>query len=610
MMKQNNFKTKIILLLVLLCLLFTLSNSIAKPKILWFRASKETVELYSKYEVRISLEAKYVNPFDPEQIDVWADFTPPSGKKVKICGIYNQTSADTHFMVRFAPMETGTWKYVLNVKDSEGTTRSTVKSFNVEQSSHHGFITIAPNKRYFNYSDGTSYYGVGMWYNDGPIPLMEETINAYELDKLKRNGANFIAIRMQPIETLASGVGRYDQRVCERLDEIFELCGARDINISLNIWFHNYLSETIWDMSWLKTNPYRLVTNIVNFYGNEKVWNYQLKLFRYIIARWGYSRHLFNWYLIDEIDGTDGFVYKHDEAEEFCRKMHRYFKENDPYGRPTLSSQSGGSGKWWPEGYRIFDIATRELYEAQGHPRYKGGGKVHPDSISPVQYSYRNFAIQAQNLWNGFIKPGVIGETMASLTYHEPGMPSYIEYHHNAMWVSLVNGLSATPFFWEYWPDVLPRECSDYTAYPNLDSMFCLHIQGMGQVNDIFNSSQMYNFSKFVSGIDFANADYQPIAIKTSGHSDAWVMASGVKAFGWIVNSKEGVAREEFTINGLSEGKYDIQLFRTWAGDYMDKLTVSCVEGKLSFTIPELMPIRGLANHIGNDVAFKIIKKH
>ena len=27
-------------------------------------------------------------------------------------------------------------------------------------------MTIAPNKRYLQFSDGASFYGVGMWYND------------------------------------------------------------------------------------------------------------------------------------------------------------------------------------------------------------------------------------------------------------------------------------------------------------------------------------------------------------------------------------------------------------------------------------------------------------
>ena len=53
--------------------------------------------------------------------------------------------------------------------------------------------------------------------------------------------------------------------------------------------------------------------------------------------------------------------------------MNDFFHAHDPYGRPTTGTQSGGIDQWWPEGYRIFDIAAREIYEAQGHPMPPGG---------------------------------------------------------------------------------------------------------------------------------------------------------------------------------------------------------------------------------------------
>ena len=37
-------------------------------------------------------------------------------------------------------------------------------------------------------------------------------------------------------------------------------------------------------------------------------WKYQEKLYRYFIARWGYSRALAIWFIIDEVNGTDGWA--------------------------------------------------------------------------------------------------------------------------------------------------------------------------------------------------------------------------------------------------------------------------------------------------------------
>jgi hypothetical protein len=65
------------------------------------------VERYEKLELRIELKATYQNPYDPDEVDVWAEFTAPSGKVWKIWGLYNSSSWSSQWMVHFAPSETG-----------------------------------------------------------------------------------------------------------------------------------------------------------------------------------------------------------------------------------------------------------------------------------------------------------------------------------------------------------------------------------------------------------------------------------------------------------------------------------------------------------------------
>jgi|GEM_PF-5690076 len=92
----------------------------------------------------------------------------------------------------------------------------------------------------------------------------------------------------------------------------------------------------------------------------------------------------------------------------------------------------------------------------------------------------------------------------------------------------------------------------------------------------------------------------------TAGDCDAWAMKSDKLIFGWVVHPRTSVANESFTISGLRDGSYDVRLYRTWRGRYMDGQTVECRDGKLTCTIPELKTTRGHALHIGNDSAFKI----
>lgn len=541
-------------------------------------STSASVGLYEKFELSVDLAAAYTNPFDPDEVDLWAEFTAPSGKVQKIWGFYNPAQKPSPWMVRFAPTEKGTWQYLVKVKDKEGTAQSQTGSFTAAESSHHGFIRIAPNQRYLMYSDGTPFYGVGLWYNDS-FERNRGAITEANLDELKRRGGNFISFFHTPLETLGTGLGKYDENRCSRLDQVFEWCEKRDLQISWDIWFHSFISEAVWGggNARYRENPYRTVTDATGFFASAEAWKYEEKLHRYMIARWGYSRALFLWFIIDEINGTEGWE-KGDKAaaEEWSRKMDAFFNEHDPYGRPTTGTQSGGIGQWWPGGYKTFDIAAREIYEAQGHPMPKTG-KVDPGDESPLRYSYRNYATQTQNLWKGFEKPALVGECGWEHTYYEPGTPGYLAMYHNALWVSLANGLCCTPFWWA-WSDML---------------------------NDSVVTNQLRYFGQFVADIDFAHLDLQPATVEATG-CDAWAMKSDKLIFGWAVNAKTSVAKDAFTISGLKDGEYQVRLYRTWRGRYLDPQTVECHDGKLTVTIPELTTTGGRAANTGNDMAFKI----
>jgi hypothetical protein len=567
-------------LVALLALASPAAGDAPKINSAWSEAS--TVGLYEKFELRVDVTATFENPFDPEDVDLWAEFTSPSGETRPIWGFYNPSRWSHLWMVRFAPTEVGRWSYVVKVRDREGTAQSQPRAFTATESSHHGHIRIAPNNRYLVHDDGMSFYGVGLWYNDSYELFNEGRITEAGLDRLKELGGNFISFFPTPLETMGTGLGRYDQNRCGRLDQLVEWCEARDIHVSWNLWFHSYISQAVWGggNARYRNNPYSLVAPAIEWFGSEEAWRYQEKLYRYIIARWGYSRALFLWFTVDEINGTEGWRDgDRDVAEQWCRKMDAFFNEHDPYGRPTTGTQSGGLGQWWPGGYRIFDIAAREIYEAQGHPMPRSG-KVGPDEESPLRYSYRNYAKQTQALWSGFDKPAIIGECGWDHTYYEPGMPGYLAMYHNALWVGLANGLCCTPFWWSY---------SD-------------------RLNDSVLTHQVRHFADFVADIDFARLNLEPAEI-TAGDCDAWAMRDGDFVFGWVVNPRTSVADESFTIGGLEDGHYEVRLYHTWRGRYLDAERVPCRDGKLTATIPELRTTRGHASHIGHDIAFKVVPK-
>src|SRR4051794_38274399 len=127
-------------------------------------------------------------------------------------------------------------------------------------------------------------------------------------------------------------------------------------------------------------------------------------------------------------------------------------------------------------------------------------------------------------------------------------------------------------------------------------------------LNSAVVAPSMLYFSIFVRSVDFAATEWTPAAVTVS-NADGWAMRSPRMTFGWVVNPLTGVAGETVQIPGFDDGDYDVYLYRTWRGLYLEPIPVAAAGGALSFRVPELLPRGGRAQNIGNDVAFKIVPK-
>ena len=80
----------------------------ATPSISTVTGSAASVGKYSKIEFVVGLTRAYTNPYDPDQIDLSATFTAPSGATWKIYGFYGVDAANnSSWRIRFAPDEVG-----------------------------------------------------------------------------------------------------------------------------------------------------------------------------------------------------------------------------------------------------------------------------------------------------------------------------------------------------------------------------------------------------------------------------------------------------------------------------------------------------------------------
>jgi hypothetical protein len=578
-------------LATLIILAATIGASYSQPEVRRVFQMRDTIGLYEKLEISMNIEAAFENPFDPAQLDIMATFISPSGKTVRVPGFYSEVRWSS-FSVRFSPDEPGTWSYSVSVRDRNGEAATDSRSFEAVPSAFHGPIRVAANRRYLEHADGTPWYGVGMWYNG-----QTET---EVLDELEEKGVNYISRLIAPLETWASGMGRYDQSACRLIDELLEELEKRDMQLALNFWFHSFLSETVWgggNIAWNR-HPYQLVCEAKDFYSSTEAWTYQEKLYRYMIARWGYSRSLAIWFVVDEVNGTDGWAMGDSiGAANWARKVHDYFKANDPWQHLTTGTRSGGVDEWWDRGYEVLDMPGREIYEAQGFP-INTTGRIDMDKIHPLTYSYRNYHGEVKKLWNGWEKPAIVPETGWDHTFYEMSMPGYQAQFHNTLWVCLSSGTAMSPFWWAY----------------------------SSSLNDNVVTQQFQSLRSFTEEIPFSKlTGLKPVEAVNPG-GDAFAISSDQLTFGWAVNAATDMSGKTITLNGLQDGEYRLRLYHTWRGEFLDEpredrrgtgsgadsgapeaakgIAVTVRGGSLDISVPVLKIEDGHARYIGQDVAF------
>lgn len=392
------------------------------PMIVNVRANEHTVGMFEKLELTIDVEASYDNPYDPDEIDLFAELVSPSGIAWRINGFYD----GLNWLLRFSPDESGAWSYQLKVKDRTGEYHGEKTEFHVTPNEYRGWIQVSKrNPRFLEYRNGDAFYGIGVAY--------PWNITPFQLDRLAQHGVNLITYwngnydhagnggGTEQLESVRSGIGRYDMRKAERIDELLEAFEARQLHMSFVIWPHDSLADHIpgWPATW-KSSAYSTLGEAVEFYENEDMWAYQEKLYRYMIARWGHSRALGIWDIICEINGTDGWAFGRSEAaNKWAEKAHAYFKANDPYGHPTMGSMAGNRDDYWEHGYQIFDLADRENY---------------------YDLHYSAYAADIQERYSRYGKPVMMGET---------GNIADVRIYQHAAWTALVNGLASTPIWWD-----------------------------------------------------------------------------------------------------------------------------------------------------------------
>ncbi|MCF8371437.1 MAG: T9SS type A sorting domain-containing protein [Bacteroidales bacterium] len=289
-------------------------------------------------------DAGKLNPFNPDYqnengISLEAVFTSPTGIQHKVYGFYMEDwayngnlnnyyydaltdSNQYKWRIRFSPNEVGNWSYSYTFYFSVQPSFKSYTSdgnFTCEESGHHGFLKVGPNNAYLQFDDGTSFFGIGenMGFASQFDFLGDNVSNSTKIAKYKahrkllpelsQNGGNYVRsfqLIMDYAFDFASAEQYFEgQKRCFETENFIEEAERAGIYLQFNIQDDTGFSKE-WPFKWHDNPYYSIVDNpqdtTYSFFHTERVKTLWERKFRYIIARWGYSKNIACWELWNE----------------------------------------------------------------------------------------------------------------------------------------------------------------------------------------------------------------------------------------------------------------------------------------------------------------------
>jgi len=544
------------------------------PKVASVKLDRTELPKYESLEMTVGVSAKYQNPFDARQVALDGVFTGPNGKTMNVPGFWDGDSA---WKMRFTPSQEGTWKYSVTVKDARGPSQPNEGAFTVTSSDLHGWIIpgntfdSSYSPHYLTYHDGTPFYGVG---HDDALNIL---VNGFSIehgvglfDQMKAANENYVVWWPLYSNSFIGDYAHYSTGAMSTIDLVVKDAQKKGIFLVFTIWDHPELRDAThaWGRGNWDSNGFSKLSDIKSFFTADEPWAWQENLYRYMIARWGYSPAIGMWLTASEINGTNAY----DQTDPWHKKINDYFVANDPYRHPTTASGSGEVD--WPTGHAVMDMPQVHLYDFDH-------GASGSNNLNDTVGAAAHVAEWTQTMLKNADKPNWVGE------FGVEGNDDYPELFHNSIWAALGAGASMTPAEW------------------NSGGSF-------GEMTPEMNAD-ISRLAQFVK--DMPLAKWHPSALQITVSDKqvrAWGLAGNDGGLFWVQDvSLEGksidVIRNSITvrknvqveIQGLSAGLYTIIPYDTWQGIDLKSFDVECSSNPCTSALPDFK----------SDIAFKIIRK-
>jgi hypothetical protein len=355
------------------------------------------------------------------------------------------------FRIRFSPDETGVWSFTISATDMTGTVISDSYTFQctaVSTSKNKGFVRTG-NTNYLQFENGAQYIPIGeniAWQNN----------NAYQdyrawLGGLIETSGNFfrlwhahwgLGIEWENGWNGFQGLRKYKQSNCFYQDWLFDYCADNGVYVMLALQHHGPVSTQV-NPNW-NDSPYNVANggpclNTVDFFTNEEARAHTKNRYRYIMARWGYSRAILCWELFNEVLWTDNYQQNKVLVAEWHFEMAEYLKSIDPNNHLVTTSYGGDNDDPNVWSYPDIDFTQTHIY-------------INTPNIERVLTQVTT------NHHDVFNKPTLNGEfglgISASLANEDPdGI-----HIHNSLWGGLFGGGLGTAMTW-WWDNYIhPRD--------------------------------------------------------------------------------------------------------------------------------------------------------
>ena len=601
-----------------------------------------------------------LNPYDPDQLKLECIFTHGANSYTRYGfyykdfipnpdGSWAEQPTNYPFRVRFAPPEIGWFDFTMKLFDHGANIQQFTGRFWVGAGDDRGHLIMANGlQRKMMFQNGQIFFGIGQNVAyaepDFAFPCCIASHNTYEdqrsyIEDLADNEGNFVRIRLDPWSNPLVSQQReffpsdptpkslqrcvsdwtHNQSHMWEFDQTLGLCEERDVYIMLNILQDQYFS--MYDRyrnthAW-ESNPYSTLTSpdlqgIDAFFRDHVNRDEFKKLLFYLAARWGYSKHLALWEIVNEVENIGEYQYL------------------DPDGKPkeaTLWGNNSNDFRNVVDDWICEMKSTLELYYPW-HPTTSGSNGARDfitnSSLKPTclnlwsansytslvyanEFSdcdYYNRGPLSYRYYNEY-KPFFFGESGEIVGAHSVcGMDIYLDQYsdrgfHNSLWSSLFMGNAVGTLNWTDWPAMSINHKINYKPFKR----FVDNIDWSKEYYLGAERTQNHSSTKYATIFYMISSDMTRIYGWVRNNSSYWnndpIIPQNVKNCALAATGLQdpvdpytignGNNNPEFVVSGLSyDIDYTIIIYNTYENPSYDdilevKPRVSTSRGELSF---------------------------